>query len=196
MGEGQTEPLRERTWSRWKFLVRWAFASAVGAGVAGAVAGLVSSPGLLLFGLLVAVPQWLLLRRYVPCAASWMWATSLSWAIPMFFLLFVSWKTEVFFIALFAAAPATALVVATVQRYWLAKRGWPARWWITASVIGSVLVMPFGAVLWIVTNSGRPWLGEIPLSLATAIIGAVVGLLYGLTTGLTLSRPSSVPHRN
>ena len=182
----------------WLFWLVWVSAS-VAAGVAAAL-GLLSFSGLdpaantfyltalPLAGVLVALSQWVVLRRYVAPGGMWALATGVGWALgwPAGILLGAALAVAVEAVPLsgsggilaifvgFVVAGIVPGAVTGVLQWWLVLRGHRVRlgWWTLASIAGMAAL---GLSLWFSVMSGGSGRMVAGFAVGTALYGGITG---------------------
>jgi hypothetical protein len=159
------------------------------------VSGTSTAAAGLVFGMVVAVGQWLVLRRVVH-AALWVPATCVGWVLAGFLIGFnsggFSWNT------LPSAGHITPLVpnvvVLPVVIVLLSAGQWlvlhrdcvGARWWLLVNVGALAFALPVGFI----AANALPFIAptDFPSAKALVIVGAVAGPVYGYVTWLFLGQ--------
>ena len=165
--------------------------------------------GVVLFGTLIALPQWLILRRHLRRAHWWVPLTAAGILIGLGTAIGVAWVSLLLSVVVASVlapdeAPrwlvptllaiagrvlpgaAAGYVVGVVQAAVFARHapGQGKDWWVRASVVGGIMMAPAGATLVFGCASGSiaHLLDRGPLA------GAVGGVGYGIATGMALVR--------
>ena len=150
--------------SDWSWWWKWVVACALGWSLIGILSPLLGNGLIVIGGILLSLPQWFVLRRYLPAAWIWVIATSIGWCTMWFTGYFV------FIAGGFLLALPQWLVLLRVSR---------TAWWIVASAvgwaIGSYLQLAVGSEV-VATWNGATW------AWGDAIGGAIGGTIYGVIT--------------
>lgn len=157
--------------SEWGFWWRWVLASALGWSLAGlaALGGQYFASGAVFFASLVAaVPQWLVLRRFLPHASLWLLMTAVGWL--------AMWFTGYFLFFLGGVVLGFFQWAVFLQAYW-------ARWWVPISGVAWSIGVYLS--LLVETNILKTWDPSSPGILM--ISGALGGIVYGMITTSALT---------
>ena len=170
--------------------VEWLVCNGVGAGLAGLLLSFSPGAGILLFGAILAIPQWLLLRSDQGSPRWWVLGTGATWAGVMLLLLqSPSWLVRLGVVGLapfvlpiaVLAAPLAGFAVGAVQARALGVTAVAAHQWTLGSTLGGVLVVPIGVLLFLSTALRE--YGAAPAPTGALVIAALGGVLYALPTG-------------
>ena len=166
----------------WK---RWCIAHAVAGGIAGAVGGWLGPAGLhpsgrvgiwLVFGAVVGLAQWIVLRRDETVGPFWAAASVLGWSVwPLF------QDTEK--IPGYFALSAVGLVIGTLQWTVLRRTREKTQFWAPANIVAWPIASTLG-----LTGSVVSMVAGVPLTVARIGGWAAVGLLGSLILGWALGR--------
>lgn len=190
----------------WTFVLQWTLATAMAVVLANLIADILWFAvlgwllffflplGGVVFGLLVGICQWLVLRRVFPGSGSWILATSLgflgAWMLGLLVLAVARGTNLTAFSALAGATPVIGLAQAAVLRRWTSRAGF----WVLASVLGwsaCVAVQLFGAralsSVSELTGTLVSWIAGYETS-STSGAALVGGVVAGGITGLALLR--------
>lgn len=184
----------------------WVLASAAGGALLGAAFGLPGPSVLLavaLYGAIFALPQSLVLRRYIDDAGWWIGLTTVgaigAWIAGILALLLAAgalgavvsllgaYRLAAVLAPLLVLLPGACggLMVGARQHWMLEERGVSRRWWLLASTAGGILLGEANA-LWLGQLFSGPDAGLYRLAFFVAA-GAVVGAAYGVLTGPLLA---------
>lgn len=157
--------MTERARVVWRFWFQWVLVTAVSwaVGVLGGV----------LFGAVVGVAQWLVLRRHIPRAGWWVLASTVGW----FVALNVSGALDrvLDWTLWYISGAVGGMAVGAAQWLVLRRRVARAGWWMLPTIAG-------GCTSWYSTLM----LFEINVFLGVVMVEFVSGALYGAITGSVL----------
>ena len=188
----------ERAQVGWTFWLQWVLASTVGFTLAYEVVRffgpfafyVLFAPEYALMGVVVGIPQWLVLRQQVPGVGPWVLATVVGFAVggTLAFVTLVAAgyydlddlvgrAVSPFLLSALFFAP-IGPVVGIAQWIVLRRRIKAAGWWVLANIVAWVL---FGAL------EGLPAVTKMSYyDVRISVISAIGGLLAGAVTGVTL----------
>ena len=202
----------------WRFVLKWAAATAlgfttgqilgslIGSMAGGLVLSVVGQVGatviaIALVGASVGITLGLAQRLTVPDEISsikyWALSSALGWAVGLTLAQLISWIGEVAQSDVLIGVPPLLVVgiaVGIVQ--WLAVRRAVQRssLWIVSNAIGWMAGLPVAAILLQVTGSLAASLGDSGVYLIAELLsGAVAGLVTGVTLGLLQQNPGPDP---